>query len=132
MEARSLLMGLLLIFPVLIALALAFRLLAGTLDGDRIDAYAESRGWKVRRKGWEPFGPGWLGEKNARIYKLEYEDREGSIREAHVKTSMLSGVYLTNERLVGRSDEVQRLEAENAKLKARLEEQERSASDPAQ
>ena len=109
-----------------IFLVVGIRLVAGSMDGDRIDQYASERGWTILERGWEPFGPGWFGEKNARIYRIVYEDQDGQRNEAHVKTSVLSGVYLTDTKPVGeprasRGDRVRDLEAENAELRARLE-----------
>lgn len=131
------------IFPIVLFLGLAVRLIAGALDGDRIDDYARDRGWDVRRKSWRPFGPGWFGEKNARIYEIEYIDREGHRRLAHVKTSMFSGVYITDDRITehaehapdsepGETASAAALEAENAALRQRLAELEARAADRAQ
>ena len=81
-------------------------------------------------RSWNPFGPGWFGDKNSRIYQIRYEDSEGAIHEAHVKTSMLSGVYLTNDRITksapakAQASSLQPLPTglaeENARLRARL------------
>jgi len=121
---------------VLIATAVAIRLVAGALDGERIANHFEQRGWTVLSQAWDPFGPGWFGERNARIYRVAYVDEQGARRTAHVKTSMLSGVYLTGhptERRSGRgarsadagcarrrSDRTGDLAAENAALRAQL------------
>ncbi len=118
-----------------LALALGVRLIAGSLDGDRLETYLRERGAKLRKRHWAPFGKGWFGEHSDRIYEIEYEDRDGNVRAATVKTSMFSGVYLTEDRIVRRiadrtaqggaqrdpaADEVERLRAENARLKAEL------------
>lgn len=112
-----------------IAIAVVIRLIAGSMDGDRIANYVRERGGKLRKKHWAPFGKGWFGEKNDRIYEVEYENRDGEIRRATVKTSMFSGVYLTGDRAVHRpgsptkpaDDEAERLRAENARLVAEVE-----------
>ncbi|MHC4375443.1 MAG: hypothetical protein ACYS26_02480 [Planctomycetota bacterium] len=127
------------IIPIFLLVALTVRLFAGALDGDRIDAYARDRGWDVRRKSWRPFGPGWFGEKNARIYEIEYIDREGHRHLAHVKTSMFSGVYITDDTITehaerapdseqGELASAEALEAENAALRQRLAELEARAA----
>lgn len=82
---------------LVIVAVILFRLWAGSLDGDRIEQHVRKRGGRVLRRTWTPFGPGWLGEKNARIYRVLYEDRDGNRREANVKTSMLSGVYMNDD-----------------------------------
>lgn len=96
--------GFIVLMGLAIAVSLIFRLLAGSMDGDRVRQYINGIGGELLEKQWDPFGPGWLGEKNERIYKVRYRDREGCIHAAHVKTSMLSGVYLTNDEIVGGPD----------------------------
>lgn len=88
------------LFIFFILIAVILRIGAGSLDGDRVERYLAEQGWELLDKSWDPLGPGWFGEKNARIYKIAYRDRDGRIHEAHVKTSMLSGVYLTHDRIV--------------------------------
>jgi hypothetical protein len=90
----------LLVIGGFILLAIIFRLIAGGLDGGRVERYVRERGWELVDRSWEPFGPGWFGEKDSRIYQIVYRDREGNLHQAHVKTSMLSGVYLTNDHLI--------------------------------
>lgn len=116
----------------MILLVLVIRLLAGACDGGRVEAYVREQGWDLVEKRWDPFGPGWFGEKNARIYQIVYRDQQGSLHRAHVKTSMLSGVYLTEDRTMKEplSPVVHRnsdsLEAENEKLRRRIAELERT------
>lgn len=109
-----------------ILVAVVFRLLAGGLDGERVDAYFARRGCKVVDRSWAPFGTGWFGERDARIYEVVYVDEQGSTRRATVKTSMFSGVYLTDDRVVesapgGAADDVALLRAENERLRAELD-----------
>ncbi|MEZ5977697.1 MAG: hypothetical protein R3F34_05705 [Planctomycetota bacterium] len=119
-------------FIAAIAIAIAVRIAAGSFDGERVERYVTQRGWKLVAKSWDPFGPG-CGDKSDRIYRIAYEDESGDLHEAHVKTSMLSGVYLTNDRIVERAErqehtavsEVERLAEENRRLRARVEELER-------
>lgn len=113
-----------------VALAIGIRLLAGGMDKDRIEDYVRSRGGKVLEKSWAPFGKGWFGERSDRIYEIAYEDQHGNQRRATVKTSMFSGVYLTDDHIVRRvanaasdaddGSELQRLRDENARLKAEI------------
>ena len=119
------------ILLLLVAVVVVFRLMAGSMDGDRIESYVRQRGGTLRSKSWAPFGKGWVGEKSDRIYEIEYETRDGEVRQATVKTSMLTGVYFTDDRPVGRdrksmtdpapTDETAALRAENARLKAELD-----------
>ena len=91
----------LLIIPVIIVLAIILRLIAGGMDHDRVDRYISERSGKVIEKSWDPFGKGWFGDKDNRIYQIKYEDADGKIHQATCKTSLLSGVYLTEDRIVG-------------------------------
>ncbi len=118
-------------------LGLFFRLIAGGFDGERVERYVSDRGWTLLDRSWQPFGPGWFGEKDSRIYQIVFRDEHGDTRRAHVKTSMLSGVYLTDDHVVERaardepaaakisseeaSSQVE-LERENERLRARLRE----------
>jgi hypothetical protein len=127
------------IFIVFIFIAIMIRLVAGSFDGERVETYIQERGWELVDKSWDPFGPGWFGEKDSRIYQIVYRDQDGNVHQAHVKTSMFSGVYLTNDRIVERAasaasaqeqansalqDEVQRLRQRVAQLEEDLREQE--------
>jgi hypothetical protein len=101
------------------------RLVAGAFDGGRVDRYVRERGGVLVKRRWDPFGPGWFGGKDSRIYQIDYRDREGNLHRAHVKTSMLSGVYLTNDQTVksARSAEPKKeqlLEEENRRLKEQI------------
>jgi len=115
-------------FLVAIILAFAFRLMAGGLDGARVEDYVRNKGWELVDRSWDPFGPGWFGEKDARIYQIVYRDQRGDLHRAHVKTSMLSGVYLTNDEVVERAardtsvEGADALEQENARLRERIAE----------
>ena len=71
----------------IIALAIIFRLVAGSFDGERVENYVRDMGCELIDKSWDPFGPGWFGEKDSRIYEIVYRDREGRVHRAHVKTS---------------------------------------------
>ena len=88
------------VFFIFIVIAIVFRLVAGSFDGDRVEEYIRKKGWKLIDRSWDPFGPGWFGEKDSRIYQVVYEDEHGNTHKAHVKTSMLSGVYMTNDTIV--------------------------------
>ena len=112
------------IFVGLIVLAIFFRLIAGSFDGDRVEKYVRDMGCELIDKSWDPFGPGWYGEKDSRIYEIVYRDRDGNVHKAHVKTSMMSGVYLTNDRIVEDKPNLS-VEDEKAALRKRLAELER-------
>lgn len=104
---------------------LGLRLFAGGLDRDRVKEYVESRGGTLIESNWTPFGRGWFGERGDRIYTIRYVDRDGNEHEAHCKTKMWSGVYLSDDRIVRhaprRPDQASALEAENQRLRAELQ-----------
>jgi hypothetical protein len=114
----------LLLILVCVAL-LGLRLFAGGLDRDRVKKYVESQGGTFIESNWTPFGRGWFGEHGDRIYTVRYVDRDGDEHEAHCKTSMWSGVYLSEDRIVRHAprkpDRASTLEAENQRLRAELQ-----------
>ena len=114
------------IFAVFIVVAIVIRLMAGGMDGDRVGEYIRSQGGELIESHWSPFGRGWFGEKNDRIYEVRYRDRLGNIHEATVKTSMFSGVYFTEDKIVqpAKTDEshASDIELENARLRQRIAE----------
>lgn len=85
-------------FLAVIGLGLAIWALVGQLDRWRIRGYLSGRNAITRSIRWHPFGPGWFGEKNATIYSVRYTDRNGEDRVATCKTSLLAGVYFTDDR----------------------------------
>lgn len=87
-------------FLGVVALAIGIRVFAGSLDHQRIAAYVESSGGRVESISWAPFGPGWFGEKSDRIYQIRYVDRLGQRHDAHCKTSLTTGVYFTEDRIL--------------------------------
>ncbi len=107
-----------------VTFAIVSRVIAGSFDGDRVEQYIRDMGCELLDKSWDPFGPGWFGEKDARIYQVVYRDREGRVHRAHVKTSMLSGVYLTNDEIVVDAPK-RSVEEEKAELRRRLAELEK-------
>jgi hypothetical protein len=110
-----------------IGLIILLRLWLGGMDHGRIDRYIASRGGRVLEKHWHPFGRGWLGEKESRIYAVRYVDADGNIHDATAKTSLLTGVYFTEDTVVKSAAGVpddrgrQRLLEENARLREQLE-----------
>jgi hypothetical protein len=88
------------IVALMIAVAVAVRIIAGVLDHGRIRREVEGRGGRVDEVRWTPFGRGWFGSQNERIYRVRFRDGEGVERAATVKTSALAGVYFTDEDVV--------------------------------
>src|SRR5687767_12772414 len=88
------------ILALIIILGIVCWIVARAMDGDRVKEYVESRGGKLLEKNWAPFGKGWFGEKNDRIYEVRYVDKDGNEHRATCKTSLWSGVYWTEDRIV--------------------------------
>jgi hypothetical protein len=139
---------------VVIVLAIGFGIglwmLSMGLDKSRITDYVEQRRGRVVSISWAPFGKGWFGEKQERLYEVVYYDSDGNQHFATAKTSMLTGVFWTDDRvthsksawydslppsnqpgkpLMGQipkeatsdeSEELRRLREENARLRAQL------------
>ncbi len=85
---------------VVLGVGVMMRLLAGSLDHERIRSYIQARGGRVASIHWSPFGRGWFGDKHNRIYEVAYHDAEGRSHVATCKTSFWSGVYWTEDRLL--------------------------------
>ena len=89
----------------------------------------DERGGTVLYSNWSPFGRGWFGEQSDRIYGVRYLDKDGNEHEAHCKTSMWTGVYSTEDRIVRYAERstpasnrtASTLEAENRRLRRELE-----------
>ncbi len=75
-----------------VLLAVVIRLAVGSTDRSRIEEYVTDRGGRVVSITWAPFGRGWFGEKNDRIYEVVYYDADGRQHFATAKTSLWSGV----------------------------------------
>src|SRR5205085_9430864 len=94
------------------------RVIAGGMDRDRVGDYIRARGGQLVSAEWEPFGPGWFGDKSDRIYEVRYVDRQNDLHVAHCKTSLFSGVYLTEDRIVSQQAASRdSLEEENRRLR---------------
>ena len=112
-----------LFFFVAIAVAVGIRLIAGSFNHERIREYIENKGGIVKEIQWSPFGPGWFGEKSDAIYEVKYRDRDGNKHLAYCKTSMFTGVYLTEDKIIGKKKQPPEnlsLEEENRRLKEEI------------
>src|SRR5688572_3912556 len=81
------------------AAAFVVWLLSMSMDRRRIEDYVRRRKGRVISIAWAPFGRGWFGERNDRIYEVIYYDAAGKQHFATCKTSMFSGVYWTEDRV---------------------------------
>jgi len=90
-----------LFIPLIILVILGIRILAGSFDKGRVETYIQESGHELLDIQWSPLGPGWFGEKDSRIYRIQYRDSGGNLHEAYAKTSLMTGVYLTEDRIVG-------------------------------
>ncbi|NOT52711.1 MAG: hypothetical protein HOP10_15715 [Chitinophagaceae bacterium] len=113
------------IIVIAIVVIIIIRLVAGVFDGGRIEDHFSEEGKEFISKEWAPLGKGWFGDSSDRIYVVRYKDKDGHIHEAYCKTSMFSGVYITEDKIVEYNKDaltdVKKLEAENLKLKEELE-----------
>lgn len=132
------------VFSLFLLFALGIRLVAGSMDGERIERDLLSKDLKLTSCSWSPFAPGWFGRSGSRGYKIDYRDQDGARYTAFVSTSMLGGVYIRDERrLMGSPTTIKAsreaskerdlqavvsgrmaadLERENARLRARIRE----------
>ena len=81
-------------------LVIFLSIIARSRDSDRIKMDIESKGGQLISKERAPFGKGWIGERNDRIYKVVYLDKDGNKHQAFVKTSSGSGVYYSSDEII--------------------------------
>jgi len=99
-----------------------FVALGRLMDDGRVRRHIEKEGGVLLEKRWNPFGKGWFGEQNARIYELRYRDRDGNTHKATCKTSALAGVYFTDDQIVGQAHSSRdALLEENRRLRLEIE-----------
>ncbi|MGO8689195.1 MAG: hypothetical protein ACLQLG_06140 [Thermoguttaceae bacterium] len=91
--------GIFAIFLVMALIGISIRLVAGGMDRERIEDYIRQRGGRIISVTWSPFGKGWFGEQNARIYEVVYYDGQQNQHMATCKTSMFGGVYFTGDEI---------------------------------
>lgn len=84
-------------FVVLIIVVIFTQAMAHTWDKERIKKYIEDKGGELVSAEWTPFGKGWFGDENDRIYAISYLDKNKIPHSATVKTSLFSGVYITDD-----------------------------------
>jgi len=107
-------------FVAVLGLAIGARLLAGLMDRKRIAEYIEQTGGRVRSTEWTPFGSGWFGSKEERIYRVRYVDIDGCTHTFTCKTKLFAGVYFTDDRTGVHSHHSQKAEtSEDEKRHAR-------------
>lgn len=103
------------IFVIFILFVIISLLITVTLNQSRIERYLEEQNCQLISKNWEPFGSGWAGEKDSMIYEITYKDQQGRIHQAYCKTSLMSGVYLSKDKII--EDNITPVESELEKLK---------------
>lgn len=96
------------------------------LDTKRMRDYFLGRGEVLVSSDWQLFGPGWVGERDSRIYSIRYKDRQEKLHMAFAKTSLFSGVFITDDRVMEFADSAET----RAKLRAKFKEQERILPNP--
>jgi predicted Zn-ribbon and HTH transcriptional regulator len=91
--------GIAVLIVVVFVAGIGLWVLSMALDKDRIRDYIQQRGGRVVSISWAPFGKGWFGEKEERIYEVVYYDKDGLQHFATAKTSFWTGVYWTDDRV---------------------------------
>lgn len=98
-----------------------------SLDKSRIKNHLSKRGDVAVDITWKIFGKGWFAEAGKdgwgnRIYRIDYEDVYGNIKQAWCKTAMFSGVYISDENII-RTAEIDGREMTDAEKIALLEDE---------
>jgi hypothetical protein len=91
--------GIAVLFFLAIVGGIGIWVLTMSLDKSRITDYIQQRGGRIVSISWAPFGRGWFGEKEERIFEVVYYDQAGNQHFATCKTSWLTGVYWTEDRV---------------------------------
>ncbi len=107
-----------------IIISIASWLFSFYLDERRIRHDIESRGGRLSKKEWLPFGKGW-GGGSGRTYDVCYADSSGDIHQAICRTSLLAGVYWADDINFADADRelvASALEANNRRLRKELKE----------
>jgi hypothetical protein len=91
--------GIAAIIAVFFVVAIGAWVFSMSMDKDRITAYIQDKGGRIVSISWAPFGTGWFGSKNERIYEVVYYDSQGDQHWATCKTSLFFGVYWTDDRV---------------------------------
>ena len=82
------------LIPILfIVVLVAWRVVAGRLDRERIRSDIGGRGGEVLHIEWEPSPERWFLRDPGRLYRVGYSDAEGNFHSATAKTWMFGGVY---------------------------------------
>ncbi|PQO39259.1 hypothetical protein C5Y96_05220 [Blastopirellula marina] len=84
-----------------LVVGICLRLLSGKLDRRRVEYFVNGRGDKLLSIQWAPFGPWALGERSG-VYQIRYLDKEGCEHQAYVKTSLINGVWFSEDRIIRR------------------------------
>lgn len=111
-----------------LAVIIFIRLKAVSMDEERMKAYFQERGGKLIHSDRDEDAQSLLGKPKFRIHWIRYEDRDGNLHVARCKTSMFSGVYLTDDKIIryGKPHEASPtaladLQAENQRLKDEID-----------
>jgi hypothetical protein len=96
------------IFFLIVPIIIAVWIICINLDKARVRTYLGNNGHSVTTVTWRLFGHGWLSESSKegggnRIYEVEYRDVYGNIHHVWAKTAMLSGVFLSKDRITAHS-----------------------------
>ncbi|MGX8794829.1 hypothetical protein ACR6HW_01865 [Fusibacter sp. JL298sf-3] len=87
----------LLAFGVAIGFAGVYLVLSISRDKKRIRRHFIHKGYESIEIEWAPFGPGFLGDSDNRIYHVGYTE-EGVYHSKYVKTNLGAAVYYTDEK----------------------------------
>jgi hypothetical protein len=92
------------LFLIFVPLVVGVWALTITLDKARVRKYLEKIGHSAVTVRWRLFGHGWLSESSKegggnRIYEVEYRNVYGNTHHVWAKTAMLSGVFLSKDRI---------------------------------
>lgn len=93
-----------------------------TTNSDKIKDYFKKQGFVIISEEVDPFaGQSWLGERNLTSYTINYLDRDKKIRQALVKTGMMSEVYFEEVQIEEEQPDISFKEIKSAEIQNRIE-----------
>jgi hypothetical protein len=93
-----------------------------TTNSDKIKDYFKKQGFVIISEKVDPFaGQSWLGERNLTSYTIDYLDRDKKIRQALVKTGMMSDVYFEEVPIKEEQADISIQEIKSAEIQNRIE-----------
>lgn len=88
---------------ILLVILIASRLIAGSIDGERVSRHIRDLEGTVLDREWKLFGPKWWKRRDSRSYRITYRCRNNRMRRGHVSVCRKGEVRLNTHSIIGDS-----------------------------